>query len=154
MCKIDNYKRVVDQMYPKHLVCIDSKSGNCVMQSCSSSSGGSVGSVNNSYREEQSVKQRIVVCAANIYRIGNYTISLLVGARHFDSAMRKQLDTIDEEFTPEESTGWKQGFIDQYGVFMTREEAWLVAEAAGQIKYRVGGDMHNGVGKLFSENLY
>jgi len=33
---------------------------------------------------------------------------------------------------------------------MTREEAWQVAEAAGQIKYRVGGD-----GKeLFSENLY
>lgn len=98
--------------------------------------------------------KRVVVCAANIYRIGDHIISLLVGARHFDSVMRKQLETIDEEFTPEESTDWEQGFIDQHGVFMTREEAWLVAEDAGQIKYRVGGDMHNGVGKLFSENLY
>jgi hypothetical protein len=44
----------------------------------------------------------------------------------------------------------EQGFIDQFGVFMTREEAYEVAKAAGQIKYRCGGDE----GRLFSENLY
>jgi hypothetical protein len=44
----------------------------------------------------------------------------------------------------------EQGFIDQFGVFMTREEAYVVAKAAGQIKYRCGGDD----GVLFSENLY
>jgi hypothetical protein len=51
------------------------------------------------------------------------------------------------------ATKWKlaeQGFVDQIGTFMTREEAWIVAENAGQILYRVGGDGT----KLFSENLY
>jgi hypothetical protein len=46
-----------------------------------------------------------------------------------------------------------QGFIDQFGVYMTRQEAWKVAEAAGQILYRCGGDTIDG-GYLFSENLY
>ena len=49
--------------------------------------------------------------------------------------------------------GEKQGFIDQYGVFMTRQEAWKVAEAADQINYRCGGDDKYG-GTLYSENLY
>ncbi len=44
----------------------------------------------------------------------------------------------------------EQGFIDQWRVFMTREEAWLVAEAARQIIYR--GNW--GAGVLYSENLY
>ena len=43
-----------------------------------------------------------------------------------------------------------QGFIDQRGNFLTREEAWIVAEASGQIIRRVGGDGK----KLYSENLY
>lgn len=45
----------------------------------------------------------------------------------------------------------EQGFIDQWGTFMTREQAWRVAEVAGQILYRVGGDYN---GTLYSENLY
>jgi hypothetical protein len=28
----------------------------------------------------------------------------------------------------------EQGFVDQYGVYMSRREAWVVAKAAGQIK--------------------
>jgi hypothetical protein len=47
-------------------------------------------------------------------------------------------------------SAWEQGFIDQHGVFMTREEAWIVAEAACQIIRRVGGDG----ARLYSENLY
>ena len=43
-----------------------------------------------------------------------------------------------------------QGFVDQYGVFMSRQEAHAVALLNNQIKYRVGGDEF----KLFSENLY
>lgn len=45
------------------------------------------------------------------------------------------------------------GFVDNFGNFLTRTEAWKVAEAAGQILYRVGGDTANG-GTLYSENLY
>jgi hypothetical protein len=44
----------------------------------------------------------------------------------------------------------EQGFIDQLGVFLTRQEAFAIASERGQIKRRVGGDE----GKLFSENLY
>lgn len=93
--------------------------------------------------------QRRVVCAAN--RVVDE--DLVIGARHFDSLMHGRIARINEErrdweyIEPHE---WEQGFIDQWGVFMTREEAWKVAEAAGQIRYRCGGD---GV-KLFSENLY
>lgn len=46
-----------------------------------------------------------------------------------------------------------QGFIDQFGAFMSRTEAWKVAEAAGQIIRRVDGDAVDG-GTLYSENLY
>ncbi|CAE6710389.1 hypothetical protein [Candidatus Nitrotoga fabula] len=48
---------------------------------------------------------------------------------------------------------FEQGFIDQHGVFMTRTEAWHVAQASGQILRRCGGDDANG-GTLYSENLY
>ena len=45
---------------------------------------------------------------------------------------------------------YKQGFVDQFGTFLTREEAWKVAIEAHQIIRRVGGDE----GRLYSENLY
>jgi hypothetical protein len=48
------------------------------------------------------------------------------------------------------SRPWEQGFIDQRGEFMTREEAHKVATKSGQIIRRCGGDD----GRLFSENLY
>lgn len=47
----------------------------------------------------------------------------------------------------------EQGFIDQWGIFLNRQEAWKVAKAAGQILYRCGGDDSDG-GTLYSENLY
>lgn len=43
----------------------------------------------------------------------------------------------------------EQGFIDQFGVFLSREEAWEVANAVGQIFRKVSGE-----GTLYSENLY
>lgn len=45
---------------------------------------------------------------------------------------------------------WEQGFIDQRGNFLGRQEAWQVAQAAGQIIRRVGGDTEAG-GTLYSE---
>lgn len=78
---------------------------------------------------------RRVVCAA--LRNGHGTI--ICGPRHWDSICRGT-----------SKDGWEQGFVDQKGVFMTREEAWTVAFDAGQIRWRVGGDGE----RLFSENLY
>ena len=50
------------------------------------------------------------------------------------------------------STQFEQGFIDQFGVFYNREEAMVIALAAGQdIDYkRNGGDSLI----LYSEGLY
>jgi hypothetical protein len=58
--------------------------------------------------------------------------------------------TIVDGKLPEEWRGAEQGFIDQYGRFLTREEAYVIAEKAGQIKY---GPEHSR-GTLYSEDLY
>lgn len=47
----------------------------------------------------------------------------------------------------------RQGFWTTERRFVDRHEAWKIAEAAGQIFRRVGGDTIKG-GKLFSENLW
>lgn len=89
--------------------------------------------------------QRLVVCAANQY--GEHF--MFIGVRHFCPLMRKNMEGKDIPWM-REKFGETQGFIDQHGIFMTRKEAWTVAEAAGQIRFRCGGDGE----KLFSENLY
>lgn len=89
---------------------------------------------------------RRVVCAA--IRVMSRGL-VITGSRHFDTIMRGQMSASD----PEERIIWglaEQGFIDQRGEFLTREEAHQVATAAGQIIRRCGGDE----GRLYSENLY
>ena len=89
-------------------------------------------------------KQRVVVCAA----IRNKAGKIVCGARHYDAAMRGQF--LRGGKRPKTWLSAEQGFIDQFCVFMTRQEAWVVAEAAGQIKY--GRDYS--IGTLYSEDLY
>lgn len=90
-----------------------------------------------------------VVCAA--IKFGPIVI---VGVRHFDSLMHSMLRKLSINPMREHV----QGFVDNQGSFLTREEAWLVAEAQGQIIRRVGGDetIEGDVktGHLYSENLY
>jgi hypothetical protein len=45
--------------------------------------------------------------------------------------------------------GCEQGFIDQFGRFMSREDAWIAAEKGDQIIRDVAP-----AGTLYSENLY
>jgi hypothetical protein len=61
------------------------------------------------------------------------------------------------------SENWECGFVDQHNEFMTREEAWKVADIAGQIRRPHGFERNyashrqsgiNDSGMLFSENLY
>lgn len=87
-----------------------------------------------------------IVCAANRAKDG----TLILGVRHFDQAMHRTIDLIYGEKRPRHM---EQGFIDSRGDFLTRRQAWKVAEAAGQIIHRVGGD-DTGGGTLYSENLY
>ena len=86
--------------------------------------------------------QRRVVCAA----IRNARGEIICGPRHFDATMHQTIRN-------HASTDWKgaeQGFVDQHGIFLNRKQALGVAEEAGQIIRRCGGDDK----ELFSENLY
>lgn len=87
-----------------------------------------------------------VVCAANRNRV---TGLIICGARHFDSIMHAQMLERPEL----ERDDWRkseQGFIDQFGNFLTREEAYKIAVLNNQRIRRFGGDE----GVLYSENLY
>lgn len=94
--------------------------------------------------------QRRVVCAAN--RCPE-TGDIVLGARHFDLRMVQQIQAYKKDQLDDVNRFTEQGFIDQHGTFMCRQEAWKVAKAANQIIRRVGSDTANG-GTLFSENLY
>lgn len=89
-----------------------------------------------------------ILCAANRRRSDD---ALLVGPRHWDATMAHQLGFLPVSAAT--NSVWEQGFIDHNGVFYTRTEAWQIAEKAGQINRRVGGDTANG-GTLYPENLY
>lgn len=60
---------------------------------------------------------------------------LIVGNRHFCPIMRMTIENLGiDPFNNQHDIGTDQGFVDQWGVWMSREEAWVVAKAAGQIK--------------------
>ena len=94
------------------------------------------------------MEQRIVCTALKLPEDG-----IILGVRHFDCFMQntfqvlEELSIDDEEINPESII---QGFLDNNYQFLTREEAWVVAEKAGQIIR----DKDKCVGKLFSEHLY
>lgn len=82
-----------------------------------------------------------IVCAANRFENG----PILIGARHFDQHMHIQANYMGVKgYEPH-----TQGFIDQYGRFYDRKQAWVIAERNGQIIRDCGP-----VGELFSEHLY
>lgn len=88
-----------------------------------------------------------VVCAAIRHRD---TGLVICGARHCDSIMR----AVALRMLPPgpEFDGYRcgaQGFINNKGEFLTREQAWIVAERAGQIRKTTGTH-----GTLYSEDLY
>lgn len=99
----------------------------------------------NEWKPDYDLNPRRVVCAANRHRMTGLVVA---GARHMDKVMRAQMQAAYPRIR------WKghseSGFIDQFGDFMTREEAWEVASARGQIIRRCGGDGED----LYSENLY
>jgi hypothetical protein len=85
-----------------------------------------------------------IVCAAMLMKDG----LVVTGARHFSPEMRLVLHRIYGD-------GYhlkvqQQGFINQYGDFLGREEALVIARKQGQVRKEVGG----GNDELFSEMLY
>jgi hypothetical protein len=96
---------------------------------------------NKEWKPDYTITPRRIVCAA-MSKEGR----IVTGARHFDKVMRNQMEA------SEGVKWWKdceQGFIDQFGDFLNRDEAWIVAEEQEQIRRDVGTTGH-----LYSENLY
>lgn len=93
-----------------------------------------------------------IVCAALYSNFGGRE-RIVVGPRHMDQTMRNSI----AEFVDISAKDWfntcEQGFIDQFGQYYNRTDAWKIAEAANQIFARCGGDAADG-GTLYSENLY
>ncbi len=93
---------------------------------------------------------RRIVCAAIRASDG----SVVLGIRHYSADMHRQLDVRTDRQKFLHRHDEDQGFVDQHGTFLTREEAYSVAQAAGQILH----PEHCGQGldgpKLYSEGLY
>lgn len=97
--------------------------------------------------------QRRVVCAAIRASDG----SLVLGIRHYSMDMHAQLAARADRLRFQHLGGLDQGFVDQYGVYMTRAEAYLIAQAAGQLlRPEACSDDAEGDSemRLFSEALY
>ena len=84
----------------------------------------------------------LVVCAACINSEGKVVPSV----RHGDKLMYNVMD--EEEVI---SFHWVQGFVTNRFSFITREEAWIIAERQGQIRNKLPCDSAK---RLYSENLY
>lgn len=84
---------------------------------------------------------RRVVCAANRFPCG----TVILGVRHWDRIMCDTADALSLAGGDEE-----QGFVDNLGNFISREEARDIALRADQI-YRETGMATD---ELYSEHLY
>lgn len=89
------------------------------------------------------MKNRIV-CAANRSNVDGL---LILGARHFDNCMRATITALGRNHTE----FVEQGFIDRFGNFLTRSEAFDIAEQSNQITRECGTEHTR---ELYSENLY
>lgn len=96
------------------------------------------------------VAERRVVCAAIRAADGE----ILLGIRHYSEDMHWQIEARVDGGKFCHRLDDDQGFVDQHGVFMNREEAYLVALEANQIRYpeRCGEGLDGP--KLYSEGLY
>lgn len=99
----------------------------------------------------------IIVCAA----IRNRNTGVIIcGPRH-GNCINTVIET--EVDTNPSCDIWVCGFVDQNNNFLTREEAWKIADANGQLRRPTGYERNyndhrppnvGDNGYLFSENLY
>lgn len=76
---------------------------------------------------------------------------IIACVRHGDELFYNAVDNMKLCDEDKDFNYWEQGFVDQYREFLTREEAWVIAEENGQIKHKLGCDDAK---RLYSENLY
>lgn len=96
-------------------------------------------------QEYGSNREQRVVCAACRWPDGH----IILGIRHFSPDMRLSAALQGYETSPKEGRV-EQGFVDQYGVFLTRQEAFKIALSQRQY---APYEPYN-IGTLYSEDLY
>lgn len=100
------------------------------------------------YWKDNNIKkpQQKIVCAA----CSDSTI-IICGARHWDKIMNRQFDAIKRTNPDLRSSKFEQGFIDQFGEFLTRKEAMKVVKENGQ---PFDAERNGDDDELYSEGLY
>lgn len=95
---------------------------------------------------------RKIVCAAMKHPV---FFTIICSPRHMDGPCRSAFRAMKCD---EDDLKWVQGFVNTWGEFLTREEAWIVACHNNQIFRYVGNQTEADFGvqgtKLYSENLY
>ena len=92
------------------------------------------------------MKQRKIVCSAIIHNDG----FIVAGVRHYDMVMNNMIRQLPEQYRKPVRMD-QQGFLDQYGDFLTREDALKIAVKNGQIEPKTG---NQDCTRLYSEDLY
>jgi hypothetical protein len=87
--------------------------------------------------------KRVIVCAA--VKIDDM---IFCGVRHWDKLMKETIENA-YDLSKVDKSRMTQGFIDNRYNFLTREEAWKVAQKTGQIPNFMKGNYF-----LFSKHLY
>lgn len=102
--------------------------------------------------DEETYAQRVIVCAANKYILTTGEELVVPCVRHTNPVLSQQIKVLMDVGLLEK--GWclpnDQGFIDQYYNWWSREDAYIIAEAANQINHERNGHQRD----LFSEGLY
>lgn len=87
-----------------------------------------------------------VVCAAIQHSSGE----VLTSIRHYDALMRMTIEARQDQAIWSDHENITQGFVDQWGNFLTRKEAMVVAIRQNQIIRPEGSHSD----ELYSECLY
>lgn len=98
---------------------------------------------------------RRVVCAAIRAADGE----LLLGIRHYSPDMHKQIEQRVDGHKFKRRMDKDQGFVDQWGNWISRSDAYQIAEATGRLTFPEAcapsfDDDGNVVNRLYSEGLY
>jgi len=96
-------------------------------------------------KEERDFQVRIVCAACIVNGV------VVAGVRHYDQVMHKQIEAMNGWDSAEESGDRKQGFLDNKGQFHDRQQAFVIAKAAEQIRQK--SDYPDST-TLYSEDLY
>jgi len=93
---------------------------------------------------------RRVVCAA----VRSVDGDVLIGIRHYSRDMHEQIESRHDGHKFKNRLADDQGFVDQWGGYMTRGEAYLVARDAKQLRYPLSAGSGLDGPQLYSEVLY